>query len=57
MPTKKIPKKCQIKPFILSLLDSIPIQIVQTVAVMIKSQLNPEMTQVAKGADQNKGQP
>lgn len=53
MPTKKIATKCQTNPFIWSLLDSAAIHIVQAVAVRIKSQLKPAITQVAKGAAKN----
>jgi hypothetical protein len=38
-------------------LDSLAIHNVHAVAVSIKSQLNPEITHVAKGAAQNSGQP
>jgi hypothetical protein len=56
IPTKKIAAKCQAKPPIFNRLDSLAIQMVQAVAVSIKSQLNPEITQVAKGAAKNSGQ-
>ena len=56
MPTRKMAIKCQTKPFIFNLRDSTCIQIVHAVAVIMRSQLNPEITQVANGAAKNSGQ-
>jgi hypothetical protein len=44
---------CHPKPRMPRRLDSLTIQIVHPVAVSIRSQLNPEITQVAKGAAKN----
>jgi hypothetical protein len=50
---QKMAIKCQMNPRIFKRLDSEIIQIVQAVAVKIKSQLNPEITHVANGAAKN----
>jgi len=55
MPTRKIARKCQWKPGIFSRRDSDDIQIVHAAAVINKSHVNPEITQVAKGAAKNSG--
>ena len=53
MPTRKIARKCQWKPGIFSRRASDDIQIVDAAAVINKSHVNPEITQVAKGAAKN----
>ena len=53
MPTRKIARKCQWKPGIFSRRASDDIQIVHAAAVINKSHVNPEITQVAKGAAKN----
>ena len=53
IPTAKIAMKCQPKPVIFKRRDSDFIQTVAMVAVMSKSHVNPEITQVANGAEKN----
>ena len=53
IPIANIEKKCQPKPAIFKRLDSDFIQTVAAVAVISKSHVKPEMTQVAKGAEKN----
>ncbi len=53
MPTANIAKTSQPKPVIFKRSDSDFIQTVAAVAVISKSHVNPEITQVANGATKN----